>query len=97
MNATLEIELIAEARAAVRTGHGISIRRSLELSRAEIARACRVDYATMWRWETGLQTPRADAAKRYGLLLRRLHEMDAARSESLTRTSPAGSDPALLA
>jgi DNA-binding transcriptional regulator YiaG len=91
---TSEIELIAEARAAVRTGQGAAIRRALDLKQADIARACEVDCASVSRWEAGTRLPGASAAVRYGLVLRRLHEMDAARGAAPHGTSPADPDPA---
>jgi DNA-binding transcriptional regulator YiaG len=76
MTATAEIEIVAEARAALQSGYGRALRESVRLTQTEIAQACEVKPATISRWEGGSRLPSTEAAKRYGLLLRRLSELN---------------------
>jgi transcriptional regulator with XRE-family HTH domain len=68
----MELGNIAWTRQACRTGAARAIRRAAGLSLAEIARAVGSTPSAVSRWERGLRVPRAEAAQRYGALLREL-------------------------
>lgn len=67
---TTTLELLVEARAAVNTGSGIKLRRAAGLSQGELARAARINPATLSRWESRERRPTGLAAIRYARVLR---------------------------
>lgn len=70
--ATSDLERLALVRQLITSGAARRTRQDAELSLSEIAEACGVDTATVWRWETGRRRPRGDAALRYADVLDRL-------------------------
>ena len=72
MGAQGKWELLAEALAATQGGSGAALREAARLTRSELARAARINEATVWRYEDGTGTPRGEAALRYARALRRL-------------------------
>ncbi|MCH7670473.1 MAG: helix-turn-helix transcriptional regulator [Acidobacteria bacterium] len=72
--AHLDLAAVARCRALARSGAARSIRIAAGVSLAEVARQLQVSPSTIHRWETGLRSPRAAAAERYGRLLRQLIE-----------------------
>ena len=66
---------IARTRELLRDGRAKAIRLRAGLARSEVARALSVDDSTVARWEAGVRIPRADAAVRYGRLLRDLADL----------------------
>lgn len=73
-----KLERLARARHLAASGEARRVRLHTQTSLSEIAEACSVDTATVWRWETGTRRPRGDAALRYGSVI-----------ELLARTIPA--------
>ncbi len=71
MNAS-EIELIQEARVALRSGDAVAFREARALTIPELAVQIDVAASTLWRWEQGLSTPKGARAVRYAKALRRL-------------------------
>ena len=69
---TNELVDVVRARAFVASGTGRAIRKAARLSLAELGQALGVDQSTVYRWETGERTPRAELAVRYAGLLREL-------------------------
>ena len=76
MNTETPIDLaaVARCRSLASSGAARSIRLAAGVSLAEVARQLEVSPSTIHRWETGLRSPRAAAAERYGRLLRQLIE-----------------------
>ena len=66
------VELIAEARSAIQTGRGRTIREAASISQTEIAEAVGVSHSAVSLWEAGKRLPRRDTAVQYALVLRRL-------------------------
>lgn len=60
-----DIERLATIRRWCTTGEARRRRLAAQLSLAEVAEACEVDYVTVQRWETGARRPRRTAALRY--------------------------------
>lgn len=82
---TGRIEALAAVRAAVRSGLAERIRREAGVSRGEIAEAIGVSYDAVRLWELGLRVPQGAAARRYGLLLRRLLDFPGSAEEGSRR------------
>jgi DNA-binding XRE family transcriptional regulator len=97
MNATSDLELIAEGREAAQSGAGEALRKAARLTRAEIAERIPVDPTTVLRWERGTRLPRSEAAMRYALIMRRLASTHAVRRVSTppieSPSSPPIADP----
>lgn len=70
--------LIAEARAALRSGCAAQARKEAQLTQLEVAGAVGVSRATYRMWESGERVPRGAAAERLALFLRALRTTVAA-------------------
>jgi DNA-binding transcriptional regulator YiaG len=70
---------VARMRAAASSGKARELRLAAQLTCAEIAEACLVTEASVWRWENGRRTPQGKAALRYAKLLESLELEAAAR------------------
>lgn len=64
-----ELERLAEVRRLVSTGEARARRLHAGLSLSEVAATCGVDTSSVWRWETGVRSPRGEGAMRYGRVL----------------------------
>jgi transcriptional regulator with XRE-family HTH domain len=64
-----DLAAVARARDLLASGRAREIRISAGLSLREVGQALGVDSVHVWRWETGVHTPRAGAALRYADLL----------------------------
>ena len=69
-----EVLEIAEGRRLI-SDRGQEIREGARISRLEAGKAVGAGQTTIWRWETGQRTPRGEAARRYGHLLRQLDKV----------------------
>ena len=65
---------IANARSLAASGAAKSIRVAAHLTLTEIASEVGVTASAVCRWERGQRSPRGDAAREYGHLLRQLME-----------------------
>lgn len=70
----LEVVAMIRRMAADGTARELRIRNLVSLR--EIAAVTDSTPGAVWKWETGLRTPRHDAAVRYAEVLTRLHELD---------------------
>jgi DNA-binding transcriptional regulator YiaG len=71
---TTGVSRLLEVRRLAESGEARGLRQRARLSLAEIAAACDVDTATVWRWETGRRRPRGSMAMRYLDVLDQLRE-----------------------
>jgi DNA-binding transcriptional regulator YiaG len=67
-----ELQDLAEVRALTSSGLARSIRVAASLSLSEVAAEIGVAPSTVHRWEHGERSPRGDAARSYGRLLKDL-------------------------
>jgi DNA-binding transcriptional regulator YiaG len=65
---------VAKLRRALRTGEAADIRKSADLSQAEVASVIGRTPACVCNWELGRRRPGGQAALRYGRLLEALSE-----------------------
>jgi transcriptional regulator with XRE-family HTH domain len=87
MNASrTELDLLVEARHAVRSGRAARVRRAAALSQGELAAAVGVTASAISRWETGSRLPQAEPAVAYARTLRRLERAAVQNDERLAST-----------
>ena len=60
-----QLEDMARVRGLAASGLARTIRRGRHLSQREVAKAARVNSASVSRWETGARSPRGDGALRW--------------------------------
>jgi DNA-binding XRE family transcriptional regulator len=77
---TTEAVRLALVRLKVADGTAQATRERAGLSRGDVGGTVGVDPSTIFRWETGLRTPRGSAALRYGELLDALERTLAERA-----------------
>jgi transcriptional regulator with XRE-family HTH domain len=93
MDAEYTADLIAEGRAAARTGRGRRIRKAARLSMADVARDLDISLDSVQRWELGVRQPRAERAAAYARLLRRLERFATTYPETETGAQESARHP----